>query len=181
MRQLHGKTFTDSEILRFKGKVRSACLKHFISILHDFLNEDDTPKPLQCRCEQFLEEWKRETLMERTFLDSGVAIWRILLFQNYIQKKIGSKNVNSIDSTNYDIPENLEPEKMVSLCFQKQMHSDDPAKHFLLCFDRIMSKGYQPNLDDILNLKDPTIGKYQNFYIQVHLALFFSVFNKYFD
>ena len=58
MRQLHGKTFTDTEIVGFKEKVRSASLKHFISILHDFLKEENIQQPLQCRCERFLEEWK---------------------------------------------------------------------------------------------------------------------------
>ena len=88
MRQLHGKTFTESEILRFKGKVRSACLKHFVSILHDFLKEDYVPTSLHHLCERFLEEWKRGSLMERSFLDSGVAIWRVSLFQEYIKHRI---------------------------------------------------------------------------------------------
>ena len=158
MRQLYGKTFSESEMIRFKGKVRSACLKHFISILHDFSKENGILQPLQNRCEQFLEEWKRETLMQRHFLDSGVAIWRILLFQNYIQLKIGAHVQVLIDSGSNNNTEHAKSDKFP---LQKQMHSDDPAKHFLLCFDRIMSKGYQPILDDILNLKDPTIGIYQ--------------------
>ena len=168
MRQLYGETFSESEMLRFKGKVRSSCLKHFISILHDFSKEDDIPQPLQNRCEQFLEEWKRETLMQRHFLDSGVAIWRILLLQNYIQLKRCANFQLIIDSGSNNNPEHTKSDKFP---FQKQMHSDDPAKHFLLCFDRIMGKGYQPILDDILNLKDPTIGIYQINDIKIQLSL----------
>ena len=40
----------------------------------------------------------------------------------------------------------------------KHIYSDNPAKHFLKCFDRIMSEGYVPSLDDILNLRVPTTG-----------------------
>ena len=148
MSQLYGEQFTESEILRFKGKVRSACLKHFVSILHDFLKEDYVRPSLQHLCERFLEEWKRGSLMERSFLDSGVAIWRVSSFHEYIQQRI--KITNQLNNTSCDSGK---------LTFkQKQLHSDNPAKHCLIYFDRIMNKGYQPNLDDILNLKDPTIG-----------------------
>ena len=166
MRQLHGKTFTDTEIVGFKEKVRSASLKHFISILHDFLKEENLQQPLQCRCERFLEEWKRGTNMERHFLDSGIEIWRILQFQKYIQWKIGYCKLLVVRSI--DNPKHADSE-VQSMTFEKQMHSDDPAKHFLLCFDRIMTKGYHPNIDDILNLKDPTIGIYQPYYIRAQL------------
>ena len=161
MRQLHGKTFTDTEIVGFKEKVRSASLKHFISILHDFLKEENIQQPLQCRCERFLEEWKRGTNMERYFLDSGIEIWRVLQFQKYIQQQIGCSNLWDVRSI--DNPEHADSEGN-SVTFEKHMHSDDPAKHFLLCFDRIMTKGYHPNIDDILNLKDPTIGNYQSYH-----------------
>jgi len=99
--------------------------------------------------------------MERTFLDSGVAIWRVSSFQEYIQQR--TKITNQLNNTSCDSGK---------LTFkQKQLHSDNPAKHCLIYFDRIMNKGYQPNLDDILNLKDPTIGMTETMFRRKEFAI----------
>ena len=40
----------------------------------------------------------------------------------------------------------------------KRLHSDNPANHFLPSFSRIMAKGYNPSLEDILSVRIPTKG-----------------------
>ena len=65
------------------------------------------------------------------------------------------KSIHTIDSDGFM---SIELEALPSLSVSKLMYSDNPGKHFLIWFDRIMSTRYRPTLKDILNLKDPTSG-----------------------
>ena len=156
MRQLYGKKFSEEEMTQFKYKVRSSCLKHFVSCLHDFLRERSTSPSLHQHCDRFLEEWKRHSWLDRPFLNSGISIWNIPAFQMYIGGVLDSKYA-PIEET-FDTLQSIESIDLAASSFRKIIYSDNPAKHFLSCFDRIMSEGYRPTLDDILNLKDPTTG-----------------------
>ena len=141
IRQLHGEQFNDAEIVHFKHNIRKSCLEHFISITSDFLQDETPSHSHEQQFVQFLEEYKKKSEVDRQFLEEAVTIWRIASFQKYILAMTTTKECE------------ISRGRVL-----KKLHSDNPGNHFLRHFDRIMSEGYCPKLEDILSLRIPTTG-----------------------
>lgn len=155
MRQLHGEQFDDEELLQFKKKIQASCLKHFVGIIPDFLKYETITTLDQLKCENFRKKCEDKSKSDKELFDEGIIIWRSFSFQNYIQGIIKVHHVSkttSVGSFKSNTPENA-PCRL-----PKKLHSDDPANHFLRCFERIADRGYQPSLEDILSLRAPTTG-----------------------
>ena len=84
IRILHGCKFSDEEILRFKHHIRVSCLKHFIAIIKDYLedtentlkHENEPPLRSSCITGLFIVN-----LMLSSLFDEGLfAIGMILVF-----------------------------------------------------------------------------------------------------
>lgn len=144
IRILHGCKFSDEEILRFKHHIRVSCLKHFITIINDYLEDtENTAKRENEEILEFLLDYKRlEFLQEfgRTYLNKSVNIWRNSSLQKFMLASVRPMGIPSIISS-------------------KRLHADNPASHFLPSLSRIMSKGYNPTLEDILSVRIPTSGE----------------------
>ena len=147
IRILHGCKFSDEEILRFKHHIRVSCLKHFITIINDYL--EDTENRVNHENEeirtilQFLEDYKRREYLqdfERSYLNKSVNIWRNSSLQKFMLASVRPMGIPSIIST-------------------KRLHADNPASHFLPSLSRIMAKGYSPTSEDILSVRIPTSGQ----------------------
>ena len=143
IRILHGCKFSDEEILRFKHHIRVSCLKHFIAIISDYL--EDTENKVNHENEEiqdFLRDYKRLEYLqdfERSYLNKSVNIWRNSSLQKFMLASVRPMGIPSIIST-------------------KRLHADNPASHFLPSLSRIMAKGYNPTSEDILSVRIPTSG-----------------------
>ena len=111
------------------------------------------------KCENFIEEFDR--LGPEYDMQKVMSVWSILSVQEFIIKKTTRNNVEKLESIDED--DDNDDRESVTMKSNKtnsdNMYSDNPAVHFLMSFDRIMSKEYEPSLDDILNLRSPTSGK----------------------
>ena len=118
------------------------------------------------KCENFIEEFDR--LGPEYGMQKVMSIWSILSVQEFIIKKTRRNNVEKLESIDDDDDDDDDDRESVTMKSNKtnsdNMYSDNPAVHFLKSFDRIMSQHYEPNLDDILNLRSPTSGKNNNMY-----------------
>ena len=81
-------------------------------------------------------------------MDQAVAIWRNSSLQKYILAT-------------------MSPIGMPLISAPKMVHSDNPANHFLPSFSRIMAKGYNPTLEDILCVRIPTTGMMRSHLIKI--------------
>ena len=115
----------------------------FAKVLQDFIKR--RPKDsLNTQLQEFLQEYKStdDDAYDRIFLQKAVCLWRIYSIQKHIVEIIslsGNENISR-------------------LVLHKKVHSDNPASHFLPSFSRIMYKGYNPTLEDILSVRIPTTG-----------------------
>ena len=153
MRQLYGNKFNDDELLKFKNEIQSSCLQYFKNIILEMLKTEKISVQNKDRCENFIEEFENISPEYDKFYCSErvMSIWSIVSVQQFILEKTTRNNVAEIKRKSYmssDSPRNN----------LYDMYSDNPAIHFLVSFDRIMSKEYEPSLDDILNLRSPTKG-----------------------
>jgi hypothetical protein len=165
MRQLHGKKFDEVELQQFKAEIQSSCLKHFKDIISYLIKKQILHSSHQEECKKFIEECqpinqkkKNEGLVQDKmdfWPESVMSIWNIPLVQNYILDI--TKMLNSPTNTKKVSSENIILENSSGITARK-LHSDNPANHFLQSFGRIISQDYQPTLEDILNLRTPTIG-----------------------
>ena len=156
MRQLYGKQFNNEEILDFKKKIQWSSLNHLASIIPSVIKKEDIPQTAKRQCYKFLGEWKQTTSVPLEILHNAVAIWRTISVEKYVHNVISLKP-QLIDSENAE--SYLSDSASLTLSpSRNRLHSDNPAIHFLCCFERIMSEQYRPTLEDILNLRDSTIG-----------------------
>ena len=118
----------------------------------------------QQACENFLDTYKSKSEPDREFIDEALKIWHSSSFQTYIKDLIVVQNWMSIQS--FDIEDPASTVCSVPFYICQRLHSDNPASHFLRCFNRIMAKEYQPKNEDILNLRVPTTGKF-NFLLSI--------------
>ena len=147
IRRIHGDQFTSEEIRFFKHHIRASSLELFASVLQDFIDLS-TNEPLNTQLQEYLQEYKTTTnyAYTRNFIEKAVFIWRVYSIQKYIVEIINT------------------PGNISRLVLPKKVHSDNPANHFLPSFSRIMRKGYNPILEDILSVRIPTTGiMIQNF------------------
>ena len=153
MRQLYGNKFDDDELLKFKNEIQSSCLQYFKNIIHEMLKEDKISAQNKDKCENFIEEFENIGPEYGKFycLERVMSIWSIVSVQQFILEKTAQNDVAEIDRKCY-MTSNAKGNTFDG------MYSDNPAIHFLISFDRIMSKDYEPSLDDILNLRSPTKG-----------------------
>ena len=138
IRRIHGDKFSEEEILRFKHHIRITCLESFINMMVEFLKYAPQASYTQ-QCIEFLEEYKMESEYNRAFLNKAMPLWRILGLQKHMLAAISPMGIPSVTTT-------------------KRLHSDNPANHFLPSFSRIMAKGYNPTLEDILSVRIATTG-----------------------
>lgn len=171
MRQLHGERFGDAEILHFKQTIRASCMEHFINILSDILEYKPLLAKDRDRCVLLLEQYKEKPNIDRNFLDSAVKIWQIDIVQEYISE-ITSLDSFSASINDEGLPEDVDSKVQRDKSVQK-LHSDNPANHFLRCFDKILAEGYTPRLEDILNLRIATTGNAQT----THCVISFNACN----
>ena len=124
-----------------------SCLKHFITIINDYL--EDTENRVNLKNEEikelckFLGDYKRREYsqdFERSYLNKSVNIWRNSSLQKFMLASVRPMGIPSIIST-------------------KRLHADNPASHFLPSLSRIMAKGYSPTSEDILSVRIPTSGE----------------------
>ena len=156
MRQLHGEKFGDAEMLNFKQTIRASCIEYFINILSDVLEYKPLLAKDRDRCVLLLEQYKEKPNIDRNLLDSAVKIWQIRTVQEYISE-ITSLDSFSASINDEGLPEDVDSKVQRDKSVQK-LHSDNPASHFLRCFDKILAEGYTPRLEDILNLRIATTG-----------------------
>ena len=156
MRQLYGQQFTDEEILDFKKKIQLSTLQHFVTIIQNVLEKENIPQLLKQHCCNFLDEWKNVIPAGRDFLNDAVTIWRIISVQKYADTAI-TLNHRLRTADNLESYLSFGSDLTLSMLLNR-VHSDNPAKHFLSSFERIICEQYRPTLEDILNLRDPTAG-----------------------
>ena len=153
MRQLYGNKFDDDELLKFKNEIQSSCLQYFKDIILEMLKKEIISVENKDRCEHFIEEFENIGPEYDKFYcpERVMSIWSIVSVQQFILEKTTRNNVAEIERKS-DMTSDSQRNNLYD------MYSDNPAIHFLISFDRIMSKEYEPSLDDILNLRSPTKG-----------------------
>ena len=163
MRHINGQTLEKAEILHLKNNIRVASLKYFTDTIPEFMDTDNISAILKLQSKIFLEGQKFSPKTDRKTLDAGLKIWRTPSFQDYLQELLFSddfgngrqirmewKVVGSFERDHTDENENS--------ASRRRIFSDNPAKHFLNYFDRIVSEGYIPTMEDFLCLRIPTTG-----------------------
>ena len=97
---------------------------------------------------------------DREFIDRALGIWQISALQGYF-RQMTLDATQSMDVTINSLEMDDTGNQSVQTSSQgRRIHSDNPFNHFMRCFDRIMSQGYHPKLEDILNLRLPTSGRH---------------------
>ena len=159
MRQLHGQQFGNEEITHFRKTIQISCLEYLISIIPNFLKEHTMTAADQQSCENFLDNYKSKSEHDREFIDEALKIWHSSSLQTFIKHLIIVENwMEPMSVKSFDIEGPTNTVCPVSFSTGQRLHSDNPASHFLRCFNRIMAKEYQPKVEDILNLRVPTTG-----------------------
>ena len=174
MRQLHGQQFGNEEITHFRKLIQICCLEYLTSIIPNFLKERSMTSTHQQACENFLDNYKSKSEPDREFIEEALKIWHISSLQSYIQHMIILENwMETVSVNSFEIEEDP-TNKVFQETFHtpQRLHSDNPASHFLRCFNRIMAEEYRPKLEDILNWRVPTTGKY-------YIYRLMGVLNKY--
>ena len=159
MRHINGEKLDDAKIYHFKNKIRASSIRYFIDIMPHFIKSENISTVHRQQCKMFLEGQKASSKIDRIILDAGLKIWRIPSFQDYLQEFISSEVLS--DESSIETPVSFEPDQIhvkERSTTMTKIHSDNPAKRFLNCFDKIVAEGYIPNLEDILNLRIPTTG-----------------------
>ena len=172
MRKLHGREFESLEMAHFKKVIRLSCLEYLVAIVKKFLKDEQTTKPYHGACENFLEHYKSISVPDREFIEMALNIWRLVALQSFITKTIHLDSYG-IDSNNMAFEFSHihgDAAQTIEMSFEgKRIHSDNPLSHFLKCFERIMEKDYKPDLEDILNLRVPTSGKFHKSNVEMIL------------
>lgn len=164
MRKLHGREFESLEMAHFKKVIRLSCIEYLVTIVNKFLKDEQTTKSYHGACENFLEHYRSISDPDNEFIDKALNIWRVGALQSYITKTI---HWESYGTELKDIASELShingnKAQAIQMSFDGQrIYSDNPINHFLKCFERIMETDYQPNLEDILNLRVPTSGTFK--------------------
>ncbi len=159
MRHINWEKLGNEEIFHLKNSIRAASLKYFTNILPEFLKCENISAVHEQQCKLFLEEQKVLSKIDRKTLDAGLKIWRIPSFQDYLHELMLSGDLSDGRSiTILDSFERYHREDEGKSTSMKPIHSDNPAKRFLNFFDKIVSEGYIPSLEDILSLRIPTTG-----------------------
>ena len=160
MRHISGDTLDNAEIFHLKNSIRAASLKYFTNIIPEFMNSKHISAVHGQQCKAFLEGQKFTSKIDRKILDAGLKIWRLPSFQDYLQELLVSEDFldESLIRIRIDSFEQCHTNDRGQSTSLRKIHSDNPAKRFLNCFDKIVSEGYIPNLEDTLSLRIPTTG-----------------------
>ena len=153
MRQLYGNKFDEEELFKFKNEIQGSCLQYFKNIILEMLKKEKISVENKDRCENFIEEFENIDHEYDKFHcpERVMSIWSIASVQQFILEKTTRNTVAKIERKSY-MTSDSQRNNLYG------MYSDNPAIHFLISFNRIMSKDYEPSLDDILNLRSPTKG-----------------------
>lgn len=156
MRQLHGDKFGDAEMLNFKQTIRASCLEYFVDTVSDIIENEPLLSKDRQECLELVRKYREKTDVDRSYLNVAVSVWLLPSVQEYISE------ITTLDSVSANVNDEGLPEDGQSRVQRdntvQRLHSDNPANHFLRCFDKILAEGYTPKLEDILNMRIPTTG-----------------------
>ena len=165
MRHINGEKLDNAEIFHLKNNIRAASLKYFTNIIPAFMNSKDVSAVQEQQCKIFLEVQKSSSEIDRKHLDAALKIWRIPSFQDCLQELMVSEDLyNESSRPIVDSFERSYTESEGNPTSMKPIQSDNPAKRFLNNFDKIVSEGYIPTLEDTLSLRIPTTGNLSLFW-----------------
>jgi len=159
MRHINGEKLDNAEIFHLKNKIRAASIKYLADIIPGFMDSENISAIHEQQCELFLEGQSFSSIINRKALDDGLKIWRIPSFQDYLQELMVSQH--SLNGSSMKVLGSFEryhTEDESKSTALRPVYSDNPAKRFLNCFDKIVSEGYIPTLEDTLSLRIPTTG-----------------------
>ena len=165
MRHINDENLDITEIFHLKKSIRAASVNYFANILPEFINSENIAGVHEQQCKIFLEGLKASSKINRKTLDAALKIWRIPSFQDYLQELMVSEDLLDEGSMRiHDTLERCHIEHKGNSTSMKPIHSDNPSKHFLKCYFRIISEGYIPTLEDTLALRIPTTGNLSIFW-----------------
>ena len=159
MRYINREKLDKVEMFHLKNSIRAASLQYFTNIIPEFLDTENISAIHEQQSKIFLEGQIFSSKIDRKTLDAGLKIWRTPSFQDFLQQLMFSEDV--LDGSSMKILGSFEgnyTDGNENAASRRPILSDNPAKHFLNYFDRIVSKGYIPTMEDTLCLRIPTLG-----------------------
>ena len=157
MRQLHGDKFGETELLHFKQTIRASCLEYFIRTVSDIIENKPLISKDRQECLELVRNYRATTDVDRNYLNNAVSVWFLPSVQEYISD-ITTLDTVAANINDEELPEDDQTTVQRLQHSVQKLHSDNPANHFLRCFDKILAEGYTPKLEDILSLRIPTTG-----------------------
>ena len=153
IRLIHGQTFNNEEILRYKHNIRSSCLEFFALLVSEYVPIQQTTSEWKALCNKFLVRLAENKILDRELFDTAVSLWRDSIVQEYLVDIDSHKNLRAPQKNELQSTEGADGGAKLL-----RFYLDDPEYHFLPSLDRIMESGYSPTTSDILSLRSPTTG-----------------------